>query len=229
MNPITVVLIEDEVQIRRLLKASMKETDVRLLEAENGADGVYLVAHNTPDVVLLDLGLPDLDGLDVLLRIREWSDVPIIVLSARGQERDKVLALDRGADDYVTKPFTVGELMARIRVSLRRSKKGLEELPPVFSEGGLVVDFEKHQVSVDGAEVHLTPIEFKLVALLARHAGKVLTHNHILREVWGPAYEDSTHTLRVHMATIRQKIERDPAHLRFIKTETGIGYRMIVR
>ncbi|MBX7132484.1 MAG: response regulator [Fimbriimonadaceae bacterium] len=227
-DPIRIVIIEDESPIRRFLKASLEPETAEWLEAETGGQGTRLVAQKNPDLVLLDLGLPDQDGLEVLRDLREWTDVPVIVLTARGQEKDKVLALDAGADDYVTKPFSVPELMARIRVALRHAARGKPEFEPTFESGGLKVDFERRLVTLNGEEVRLTPIEYRLVALLARHAGKVLTHRHLLTEIWGASYEDSTHTLRVHMGSIRQKIEADPSHPRYIRTETGVGYRMMV-
>ncbi len=227
-QPIRFVIIEDEAPIRRFLKASTTPEEAEWHEAEDGAEGSRLVAKKNPDIVLLDLGLPDLDGLDLLKSLREWTDVPVIVVTARGQERDKVLALDAGADDYVTKPFSIAELMARVRVALRHSKKGQQPTEAAFDSRGLKIDFEARLVSLDGEEVRLTPTEYRLLALLARHAGKVLTHRYLLTEVWGPAYDDSTHVLRVHMGSIRQKLERDPSHPRFIRTETGVGYRMLV-
>lgn len=227
-DPIQFVVIEDEAPIRRFLRAGIAPDDAKWHEAETGTEGMRLVAQKNPDVVLLDLGLPDMDGQEVLRSLREWTDVPIIVLTARGQEKDKLMALDAGADDYVTKPFSAAELLARVRVVLRRVPKAREDVIPEYCAGGLKVDFEARQVFVDDEEVRLTPIEYRLVALLARHAGKVLTHKFLLTDVWGPAFDDSTHTLRVHMASIRQKMEPDPAHPRFIRTETGVGYRMLV-
>ena len=224
-DPLRVVIIEDELAIRRFLRAGLGE-EAELHEAEGGEAGIKLVARQNPDVVLLDLGLPDLDGLEVLSRLREWTEVPVIVLSARGQERDKVTALDRGADDYLTKPFTIGELMARIRVVLRRSRRADAPADPIFESGALKIDFGARLAFMDGRELHLTLIEYKLLSLLARHAGKVLTHNQIINEVWGPAYLDSTHTLRVHMGNLRGKIEVNPGRPQYIRTETGVGYRM---
>ena len=221
------VIIEDEAPIRRFLKASLKPEQAGWFEAESGGEGMQLVARKNPDIVLLDLGLPDLDGLEVIRLLREWTDVPIVVLTARGKERDKVLALDAGADDYVTKPFSVEELMARVRVALRHAAKVKPDTEPTYEGGGLHVDFDARIVLLDGNEVRLTPIEYRLLALLVRHAGKVLTHRHLLAEVWGSGYEDATHMLRVHMGAIRQKIEADPAHPRFIRTETGVGYRLL--
>jgi two-component system KDP operon response regulator KdpE len=226
MNTIPrILVIEDEAPIRRFLKASY---EAEWLEAENGLDGIRLAAQRNPDIVLLDLGLPDQDGLEVLKSLREWTQVPVIVLTARGKERDKVMALDAGADDYVTKPFSVAELLARVRVALRHASRQSPSHDPLFESEGLRLDFEARQVWVDDEEVRLTPIEYRLLAELALHAGKVLTHRHLLTTIWGAAYEDSTHTLRVHMAAIRSKIETDAAHPRFIRTETGVGYRLMV-
>lgn len=223
-----VVVIDDEVQMRRFLKASFDPADTDLHEAENGQDGIRLVARVNPDVVLLDLGLPDLDGIEVARQLREWTEVPIIMLSARGREKDKIEALDAGADDYLTKPFGVGELQARIRVTLRHAKKNKGADPdPVFDVGDLKVDLVMRRVTVRGQEIHLTPIEFKLLSLLVRHSGMVLTHRQLLIEVWGPAYADETHYLRVYMGQLRHKVEVDPARPKHITTEPGVGYRLI--
>lgn len=222
-----IVIIEDEKPLRRFLKAGFTDEAAEIFEAETGADGLKLIARENPDIVLLDLGLPDLDGLEVLAQVREWSTVPIIVLSARGQEKDKILALDGGADDYLTKPFSVNELLARIRVALRHAARDRAPAEPVFDSSGLRIDFQGRQVFVDGVEVRLTALEYRLLAFLAKHAGMVLTHKQLLSEVWGPAYEDASHALRVHMAAIRQKIEADPASPKFIRTETGVGYRLV--
>jgi len=220
-----IVLIEDEPQIRRFLRASLASQGYRLYEAASGEDGLVEAATRQPDVVIIDLGLPDLDGLDVIRRIREWSRVPIIVLSARGQERDKVAALDAGADDYVSKPFGVGELQARLRVALRHAAAG-DSGEPTFTVGGLRVDQVKRQVQVDGKDVHCTPIEYRLLTTLVRHAGKVLSHRQLLKEVWGPGQTEQAHYLRVYMAQLRRKLERDPARPRYILTEPGVGYRL---
>jgi len=228
LEPIKIVVIDDEAPIRRFLKASLSEGEAKWFEAETGLEGIQMVAQRNPDVVLLDLGLPDMDGLEVLRNLREWTAVPVIMLSARGQERDKVLALDAGADDYVTKPFSVNELMARVRVALRHSPRNSQPESPIFETGSLRIDFDRRQVFIDESEVRLTPIEYRLLSLLAHHAGKVLTHKFLIAEVWGPAYEDSTHTLRVHMGALRQKVEPDPTHPRLIRTETGVGYRLLV-
>ncbi len=222
-----VVLIEDEPQIRRFLRATLTGEGYRLFEATTGADGVTEAASRQPDVVIIDLGLPDMDGLDVIRRIRQWSPVSIIVLSARGQERDKVTALDAGADDYVSKPFGAGELLARIRVALRHTagaSHGGEEA--AFKVGDLHIDLLRRHVSVRGAEVTLTPIEYKLLTTLVRHAGKVVTHQQLLREVWGPRHDDHPHYVRVYMAHLRHKLEVEPAQPRYLLTEPGVGYRL---
>lgn len=224
-----ILVIEDEPQIRRFLRATLTANGYDLTEAPTAAEGLRAAAALPTDLVILDLGLPDLDGLDVTRRLREWSAVPIIVLSARGQEQDKIAALDAGADDYLTKPFGVGEMLARMRVALRHSAYGNRDtIDPVFSVGELRVDLARRQVWVSDQEVHLTPNEYKLLALLARHAGKVVTQKHLLKEVWGPAYETETHYLRVYMGQLRHKLEADPARPRFLQTEPGIGYRLRV-
>jgi two-component system KDP operon response regulator KdpE len=222
-----ILLIEDEPQMRRFLRVTLQAHGYQLIESATGEDGLTQVATRNPDVVLLDLGLPDIDGLEVTKRLREWSQVPLIVISAREQEEDKVRALDAGADDYLTKPFGAGELLARIRVSLRHmamQHTGTEE--PVFVLDNLKVDLAKRQVLLDDREVHLTPIEYRLLALLIRHAGKVITHKHILKEVWGTAYAGQTHYLRIYMAQLRHKLEADPARPRFFINEPGVGYRL---
>jgi two-component system KDP operon response regulator KdpE len=222
-----VVLIEDEPQIRRFLRATLTGQGYRLFEAATGADGLVEAASRQPDVVIVDLGLPDMDGLEVIRRLREWSKVPVIVLSARGQERDKVTALDIGADDYVSKPFGAGELLARIRVALRHTAGASHEGDAgSFAVGGLRVDLLHRRVFVDEAEVHLTPIEYKLLTTLVRHAGRVVTHVQLLREVWGPAHTDQPHYVRIYMAHLRHKIEAEPARPRYLLTEPGVGYRL---
>lgn len=226
-DPIRFVLIEDEAPIRRFLRSSLAPDEAVFHEAESAEPGIRMVGQKNPDVVLLDLGLPDLDGLEVVRRLREWTNVPIIILSARGQEADKIAALDAGADDYLTKPFSIGELMARVRVALRHADKDRPASEAKFESGDLLIDFESRQVFVAGNEVRLTAMEYKLLAVLAHHAGKVLTHTFLLREVWGPAYEDATHALRVHMGAIRQKIEPDPSKPQLIRTEIGVGYRLV--
>jgi two-component system KDP operon response regulator KdpE len=220
-----IVLIEDEPQIRRFLRATLGSHGYRLYEAGTAEDGLIEVASRQPDVVILDLGLPDVDGLHVIRRLREWSKVPIIVLSARGQDSDKVAALDGGADDYVSKPFAVGELLARLRVALRHAAAG-ESGEPTFTVGDLRVDQIKRQVQIEGRDVHLTPIEYRLLTLLVRHAGRVVSQRQILKEVWGPGQIQQTHYLRVYMGTLRRKLEKDPARPRYLLTEPGVGYRL---
>jgi len=222
-----IVLIEDEAEIRRFLRVTLHARSYRLFEATTGADGLVEVATRQPDVVIVDLGLPDIDGLDVIRRLREWSSVPVIVLSARGGERDKVLALDAGADDYIEKPFGTDELLARVRVALRHAAGGAREADAVFKVGELVVDQARRVVVADNRPVHLTPIEYKILTVLVHHAGKVLTHRQLLREVWGPTHVEHAHYLRVYMGQLRRKIERDPAQPRYLLTEPGVGYRLI--
>jgi two-component system KDP operon response regulator KdpE len=227
MPEAVVVLIEDELQIRRFLRATLAGHGYRLFEATTGADGLIEVASRQPDVVIVDLGLPDMDGLEVIRRLREWSAVPVIVLSARGQERDKVTALDGGADDYVSKPFGADELLARIRVALRHTAGASHEGDEsAFAVGELQVDLLRRHVLVRGAEVKLTPIEYKLLATLVRHAGKVVTHQQLLREVWGPSHDEQSHYVRVYMAHLRHKLEAEPARPRYLLTEPGVGYRL---
>jgi two-component system KDP operon response regulator KdpE len=222
-----VVLIEDEAQIRRFLRAALIGNSFRLFEAATGEAGIVETATRQPEIVILDLGLPDIDGLEVIRRIREWSSIPIIILSARGQESDKILALDAGADDYVSKPFNVGELLARMRVALRHAARRTGETGETsFAVGDLHVDFIKRQVHVGDRPVHLTPIEYRLLTTMVKHAGKVLTHHHLLTEVWGPQQADQAHYLRVYAAQLRRKLERDPARPRYILTEPGVGYRL---
>ena len=225
----SVVLIEDEPQIRRFLRATLTGQGYRLFEATTGEAGVIEVGSRQPDVVILDLGLPDMDGLDLIRRLREWTAVPIIVLSARGQERDKVTALDAGADDYVSKPFSAGELLARIRVALRHAAGASPEVDDaVFRVGELEVDLLHRRVNVARTTVHLTPIEYKLLTTLVQHAGKVVTQQHLLRAVWGPAHTDQGHYVRVYMAHLRHKLEAEPARPRYLLTEPGVGYRLAV-
>src|SRR5574341_665188 len=222
-----VVLIEDEPQIRRFLRASLLSHGYRLFEGATGAEGLTAAATRQPDVIILDLGLPDMDGLDVIRRLREWTAIPIVVLSARGQERDKIAALDAGADDYVSKPFGIGELLARMRVALRHAaRKHNESDEPVFSLGDLRVDLGQRKVTVGGKPVHLTPIEYRLLATLIHHAGKLLTHRQLLTEVWGPNQTEQAHYLRVYTAQLRRKLEADPARPRYLLTEPGVGYRL---
>ncbi|AEE97986.1 response regulator [Mahella australiensis] len=228
MNPL-ILIVDDEKSIRHFIKVALETQSYRCMEAENGLTAISLAASYSPDIMILDLGLPDIDGIDVIKKIREWSALDIIVVSARGHERQKVEALDAGADDYLTKPFSVPELLARIRVALRREnalerhEEGL--LQPVFELDDLKVDFDKQKVTICDKDIHLTPTEYKLLALLIKHRGKVLTHMSIIKEIWGPYSVDDTQSLRVCMANIRRKIERDPAQPRYIITEVGVGYR----
>jgi two-component system KDP operon response regulator KdpE len=222
-----ILLIEDEPQMRRFLRITLTTHGYRLVEAATAQEGLMQATTRNPDVVLLDLGLPDLDGLEVTRRLREWTQTPVIVISAREQEQDKVRALDAGADDYLTKPFSAGELLARIRVALRHAAKqraGRQE--PVFTLHNLRVDLEQRQVFVNEKEVHLTPLEYKLLIVLIRNAGKVITHSQILKEVWGPAYVSEVQYLRVYMTQLRHKLEADPSRPRFLMNEPGIGYRL---
>ena len=222
-----VLVVDDERPIRRFLRAGLEAQGYRVFDVAAGADALAQAATRAPDLVLLDLGLPDVDGFEVVRRLREWSRVPVIVLSARGQDADKIRALDAGADDYVTKPFSMGELLARMRVALRHATgTGEGDAPGAFEAGDLIVDFAHRRVTLEGREVRLTPIEFRLLSMLARHAGRVLTHEQLLREVWGPGYAGRHHYLRVYMAQLRHKLERDPSRPRHLLTETGVGYRM---
>lgn len=225
----TILVIEDEPQIRRFLRVTLVAHGYRPLEAATAQEGLRQAATCQPDLVILDLGLPDLDGLEVTRQLREWTSMPILVLSARGQESDKIAALDAGADDYVTKPFGVGELLARMRVALRHATRGPQEPEaPVFAVGDLRVDMAQRRVFVAGQELHLTPIEYRLLTTLVRYAGKVVTHRQLLREVWGPGYVDHTHYLRVYMGQLRHKLEADPTRPCYLLTEPGVGYRLRV-
>jgi two-component system KDP operon response regulator KdpE len=225
-TPATILLIEDERQMRRFLRVTLQSEKYGVLEAETATDGLSQAATRNPDVVLLDLGLPDMDGLVVIEKLREWSAVPVIVISAREQEGDKIKALDGGADDYLTKPFGAGELLARIRVALRRAvPKQQDQGEAVFVAEELRIDFLKRQVSCGTREVHLTPIEYRILTVLVRNAGRVMTHRQILKEVWGPPYVEQTHYLRVFMNQLRKKIETDSTRPRFLLNEPGIGYR----
>lgn len=222
-----ILLIEDELPIRRFLRSSLAG-EFRLVEAETGNEAIRLAVQQPPDLVILDLGLPDLDGLEVLKQLREWLHAPIIILSARDQENQKVAALDQGADDYLTKPFGTGELQARLRVALRHAARVLgERESSVFQVGELKVDLAGRHVFVKDQEIKLTPIEYKLLTTLIRHSGKVLTHRFLLKEVWGPHQVQETHYLRVFMASLRRKIEHDPAQPRYLLTEQGVGYRLV--
>lgn len=222
-----VLLIEDDSQIRRFLRVTLGSSGYNLLEATSAQEGIKRVGLQHPDLIILDLTLPDLDGLEVARQLREWTTTPIIVLSARNQEKDKVAALDAGADDYLTKPFGTEELLARMRVALRhavRAAQGTDD--PVFTLGDLRVDMLHRQVFVGAQEVHLTPIEYKLLLILVQNAGKVITRRQLLHHVWGPTYVDETHYLRVYMGQLRHKLEADPTRPRYLITEPGVGYRL---
>jgi len=218
-----ILIVDDEPQIRRLLTVTLEANGYRVLSAVNGQEGLVLAAQHKPALVILDIGLPDSSGQAVLQRLREWSTAPVIVLSVRDDEKGKVAALDAGADDYVTKPFNTDELLARVRVALRRS--AAKEETAVVQVKNLVIDFSARRVTVNGKEVKLSKIEYDLLRLLARHAGKVLTHRQILREVWGPGHEENTHYLRVYIAHLREKIEAQPESPEMVLTELGVGYR----
>jgi two-component system KDP operon response regulator KdpE len=226
MNPV-ILLIEDDSQIRRFLRASLITQGYDLIEAGTGREGLALAASRVPDVILLDLGLPDMEGIEVIKQLRTWSGVPIIVLSARGQERDKVANLDAGADDYLTKPFGVGELIARMRAALRRAGPGEEGKQETLHHLGTIrVDAERRLVFRGQEEVHLTPIEYKLLSALLKHRGKVVTHRQLLKEVWGPSYIEENSYLRIFILNLRRKLEDDPTRPQYLLTEPGVGYRL---
>jgi two-component system KDP operon response regulator KdpE len=224
-----ILVVEDDKIIRRFITTSLSAQNYKYIETDKGNEAVALSMSNNPDLIILDLGLPDIDGIEVISRIREWSKVPIIIVSARENERQKVEALDRGADDYLTKPFGIGELLARIRVSLRHSGmnsvqgKKMKE----FRVKDLYIDFEKRKVVAAGKNIHLTPTEFKIMELLCRYSGKVLTHNFIINEIWGSVLGSETQSLRVFMANLRRKLEKDPTRPEYIYTEVGVGYRLV--
>jgi len=222
-----VLVVDDEVQIRRLLRVSLEAHGYRVLEAAGGQEAIVAAAQHRPDVVILDLGLPDLDGVSVLKRLREWSAVPVVVLSVRDRDEDKIAALDHGADDYVTKPFSTGELLARLRVAQRHAQPTPDTA--VFQCGDLAVDLAARVVTLRGKEVKLTATEYSLLRLFVQHAGKVLTHRQILREVWGPNCGEQTHYLRVYIAHLREKLEANPARPELFITEPGVGYRLVER
>jgi two-component system KDP operon response regulator KdpE len=222
---IRVLIVDDEPQIRRFLRTTLSAHGYRVIEASCGCEAMTLTATERPELVLLDLGLPDIEGLEVIHRLREWSTMPIIVVSVRGQEAQKIAALDSGADDYVTKPFGMGELLARIRAALRHRLQA-EVDDPVFRSAGLTIDLGRRIVTVDGHEVKLTPKEYDLLRVLVTNAGKVVTHQHLLREVWGPGSVYETHYLRVYIGQLRQKLEPTPAQPRYLLTEPGVGYRL---
>ncbi len=219
-----ILVVDDEQAVRRFLKVALSSQGYTVLESVNGQTGIASVTTEKPDAVILDLGLPDIDGVDVTRLLRRWTPVPIIILSVRGSENDKIAALDAGADDYVTKPFGMGELLARLRAALRRSASTAAE--PVFTSGELQVDLERRLVTVAEREAQLTPTEYELLRVLVANAGKVLTHRHLLREVWGAEFGDELHLLHVNISNLRRKIEPDPSRPRFIVTEPGVGYRL---
>ena len=230
MNKAQILVVEDDNAVAKLMAATMESQDYQYRIAKNGAGAVMEALSYKPEVMLLDLGLPDTDGVEVIKKIRAWSNMPIIVVSARSEDSDKVAALDAGADDYLTKPFSVDELLARLRVALRRvryDRQRLSEESSVYENGQLRIDYAAGCVYLDGNEVHLTPIEYKLLVLLAKNTGKVLTHNYILREIWGNPTASDVQSLRVFMATLRKKLEKNPSEPHYIQTHIGIGYRMI--
>lgn len=228
-NLYTILIVEDDTAVKSLMSTALKVQGYRLLEAGTGATALLEATTKNPDVIILDLGLPDADGVDIIREIRTWSRTPIIVVSARTEDADKVAALDAGADDYLIKPFSVEELLARLRVATRRlaADEAAGSDNPLYENGDLLIDYAARCVTITGEEIHLTPIEYKLLALLARNTGKVLTHNAILKEVWGNALASDLPSLRVFMATLRKKIEPDAAHPAYIQTHVGIGYRML--
>ena len=225
----TILVIEDEPPLRKFLRATLESQNFKVIEATRGEEGLRHASVGQPDLVILDLGLPDIDGIEVTRRLRAWTSTPIIVVSARGREQDKVSALDAGADDYLTKPFGVGELLARLRVALRHLAAADGDTgDPVFNVGDLKVDLARREVWVRGAAVRLTPNEFRLLSVLVKNAGKVLVHSHLLREVWGPGSAEDTHYLRVYMNQLRQKIEVNPSRPAYLITEPGVGYRLAI-
>lgn len=229
-NKQIILVVEDERAIRNFIKISLETQGYRVLESDTGKEGLGLVMAYNPELIILDLGLPDTDGMDIIKKVRKLKETPIIVVSARGQDRDKIDALDLGADDYLTKPFSMGELLARVRVLNRRLVKEQNKVGDInnnYLVGGLDVNLEKRRITIDGEEVHFTPIEFKIFELLVKHAGKVLTHNFIIKEVWGGIVGGENQSLRVFMASIRRKIEKEPANPRFLLTEIGVGYRLV--
>jgi two-component system KDP operon response regulator KdpE len=221
-----ILVVDDEAPLRRLLSASLDAAGFRIIEAENASRALIEAANHKPDLVILDLGLPDADGEEVVRGIRGWSAMPIVVLSARTDEQQKIRALDAGADDYVTKPFSVPELLARVRVALRRAARGPDDQVGPLQLGGVTIDLARRTAMRDGKPLHFTPIEYRLLATLARHGGMVATQRQLLREVWGPEHIDHAHYLRIYMKQLRQKIEPDPSQPLFLLTETGVGYRL---
>jgi two-component system KDP operon response regulator KdpE len=225
-----ILVVEDDKPIRNFIIAAIDSQGYRYIETSKGNEAISLSMANSPDLIILDLGLPDIDGIEVISKIRDWSSVPIIIVSARDNERQKVEALDKGADDYLTKPFGIGELLARIRVSLRhnvKNKDNNDDIIDNFKVKDLLIDFNKRRVTIENEEIHLTPIEYKIMSLLCKYSGKVLTHNFIIHEIWGTSLGSETQSLRVFMANLRRKIEKDPAQPEYIYTEVGVGYRLI--
>ena len=232
MNKPLVLVVEDDTPVRNLITTTLKTHEYRYLSTQNGTSAVMEALSHNPDIVLLDLGLPDMDGVEIIRKIRSWSNMPIIVISARSEDSDKIAALDAGADDYLTKPFSVDELLARLRSTQRRLSymQSLEEVQTsLFANGGLTIDYAAGCACLDGEELHLTPYEYKLLCLLAHNVGKVLTHSYITREIWGAAWEGDVASLRVFMASLRKKIEKNPSQPQYIQTHVGVGYRMMKR
>lgn len=230
MNKAQILVVEDDNAVAKLMAATMESQDYQYRIASTGASAIMEALSYKPEVMILDLGLPDTDGIEVIKKIRTWSNMPIIVVSARSEDTDKVAALDAGADDYLTKPFSVDELLARLRVALRRvrhDRQRLSEESSVYENGGLRIDYAAGCVYLDGSEIHLTPIEYKLLVLLAKNTGKVITHNYILREVWGNPAASDMRSLRVYMATLRKKLEKNTSEPKYIQTHIGVGYRML--
>ncbi|SCH87067.1 KDP operon transcriptional regulatory protein KdpE [uncultured Clostridium sp.] len=226
-----VLVVEDDKRISNFIKTVLEANNYDVIVAQTGAEAYSMVTSQCPDVVILDLGLPDMDGMKILQGVREWSAMPVIVVSARTHERDKVEALDLGADDYITKPFGTSELLARIRTAIRHTRSGIPNQPGgqtgVFKSGGLIIDYDKHRVFIDGVDAGLTQNEYKIVSLLGKYAGKVMTYDYIIKEIWGPNMKNDNRILRVNMANIRRKIEKNPAEPQYIFTEVGVGYRIV--
>ena len=230
MNKLLILVVEDDTSVRNLITTTLKAHGYRHQTAANGQTAILEASSYNPDIVLLDLGLPDMDGVEIIRKIRSWSNMPIIVISARSEDNDKIVALDAGADDYLTKPFSVEELLARLRVTQRRlaiMQEGTQEEKSTFTNGKLMLDYGAGCAYMDGKELHLTPIEYKLLCLLSKHVGKVLTHTYITQEIWGRSWENDVASLRVYMATLRKKIESEPDMPQYIQTHIGVGYRML--
>ena len=230
MNKPLILVVEDDAPVRNLITTTLKAHDYRFLTAANGESAILEASSHNPEIMLLDLGLPDIDGVEVIRRVRSWSQMPIIVISARSEDADKIDALDAGADDYLTKPFSVEELLARLRVTQRRLtvlQAGVANTEPVFTNGKLKVDYAAGCAFLDGEELHLTPMEYKLLCLLCRNVGKVLTHTFITQQIWGRSWENDVASLRVFMATLRKKLEKEPGSPQYIQTHIGVGYRML--